>query len=270
MPHLDLGPEDGLYYEYDPPPAGRPTYVFINALTGSTGAWQAVVAPTCRAAGLGTLCYNFRGQVDSPFQPGLTLDADLIVADLNRLLAELAPPRPVLCGLSIGGLYAARAVLEGAAASGLVLLNTLRRIGPRIDWINNATLRAVSVGGFPLLMDLFLPLLADEEFLAANRGAFLTGAAYAPEDPASGHCKLMAASAATGWDIAYQDLALPVLTVTGLQDRVFFDRAVVEELRARLPDARHIEWPDAGHLLPQERPERLAEALIDFANAALP
>lgn len=270
MPHLSLGAQDALHYEYDPPRDGRPTYVFINALTGNTGAWQAVVAPACRAAGLGTLCYNFRGQVESPFQPDLTLDADLIVGDLKRLLAELAPPRVVLCGLSIGGLYAARAVLEGAAASGLVLLNTLRRIGPRIDWINNANLRAVSVGGFPLLMDLFLPLLADEEFLAANRSAFLTGTAYTPEDPASGHYKLMAASAATGWDIAYEDLALPVLTITGLQDRVFFERPVVEELRTRLPDARHIEWPDAGHLLPQERPERLAAALIEFADAARP
>jgi len=58
MAYLELGPSDGLSFEYDPPAHDRPTLVFVNALTGHTGVWQAVVAPRCRAAGLGTLCWN--------------------------------------------------------------------------------------------------------------------------------------------------------------------------------------------------------------------
>jgi len=27
-----------------------------------------------------------------------------------------------------------------------------------------------------------------------------------------------------------------------------------------------LDWPDAGHLLPQEHPARLADALIDFSK----
>ena len=266
MSLLSLGPQDGLYYEYTPPQDGRPTYVFVNPLTGNTAAWQALVGPTCREAGLGTLCYNFRGQADSPFSPNLTLDAALIVADLKRLLAEVDPPKPVLCGLSIGGLYAARAVLEGARADGLVLLNTLRVIGPRLDWINAAMVNAVTAGGFALLLDMYMPLLTNEEFQANNRNKFLTTTDYTPLDPAHGHFKLVAAAGATDWAIDYERLTLPVLTVTGLQDRIFFDRPVVEALRRRLPDATHIEWDNAGHLLPQERPEQLAAALIDFAD----
>ena len=267
MPMLSLSPNNGLYYEYQPPEAGQATVVFVNALTGNTAAWQAVVGPACRAAGLGTLCYNFRGQVDSPFTPDLNLNAELIVADLSTLLAQIKPPKVVLCGLSIGGLFAAQAVLQGVQASGLVLLNTLRQIGPRLDWVNAATLQAVTVGGFPLLMDLFLPLLVNEEFLAKHRGQFLTSTQYTAQDTEHGHYKLMAAAGDANWDIPYEQLSLPVLTITGLQDRVFFDRSVVEALRQRLPQAQHIEWTDAGHLLPQEWPERLAEALIDFAQS---
>lgn len=265
MPTLELGPQDSLYYEYDSPPPGSPTLVFVNALTGSTAAWQAAVAPRCRAAGFGTLCWNFRGQADSAFSPSLKLDADLIVGDLMTLLRRVAPPRPILIGLSIGGLYSARAALAGAPAAGLVLLNTLRRIGPRIAWINDALLAAVRVGGFPLLLDLYLPLLTNEEFQRANREKFLTAERYTPQDPAHGHFKLMESSGTTDWNVPYERLNLPVLTITGLQDRLFLDLDVVREMRAQLPDAHHLEWPDAGHLLPLEHPERLADALIEFA-----
>jgi 3-oxoadipate enol-lactonase len=266
MSQLELGPADSLYYEYEAPRADHSTLVFVNALTGSTAAWQAAVAPRCRAAGFGTLCWNFRGQADSAFSPTLKLDADLIVADLRTLLDRVAPPSPVLVGLSIGGLYAARAVLAGLQARKLVLLNTLRRIGPRIAWINDALLAAVRTGGFPLLLDLYLPLLTNEEFQRGNRAKFLTADRYVPQDPAHGHFKLMESSGTTDWDVPYDQLKLPVLTITGLQDRLFLDLDIVHELRARLPNARHLEWSDAGHLLPLEHPERLADALIEFGR----
>ena len=73
-----------------------------------------------------------RGQADSPFSPELKLDMDLIVEDAFRLLTHVKPPRPILVGLSIGGLFAARTWLKGADAVGLVLINTLRKDGPRL------------------------------------------------------------------------------------------------------------------------------------------
>lgn len=54
--------------------------------------------------------------------------------------------------------------------------------------------------------------------------------------------------------------------ITGLQDHVFLERDVVDELSARLPQSRRIDMPDAGHLIPTERPEALADFLIDFAS----
>lgn len=267
MAVLEIGSGNGLHYEYDPPRQDRPTIVFVNALTGSTAAWQGHVAPACRAVGLGTLCYNFRGQADSPFSGDIAFSDDLIVADLRRLLDAVAPPRPVYCGLSIGGLYAARAILEGAPAAGLILLNTLREIGPRLRWINDATFHAVKVGGFPLLMDMMLPLLTNPEFVEAQRANHLQTTDYTPEDPSSGHFRLMATQADTDWSVDWSALTLPVLTVTGLCDRLFHDQAVVARQRALFPDARHIDWPDCGHLVPAERPERLAQAIVDFAGA---
>ena len=264
--HLVLGPGNSIYFEYDPPNAGGKTLVFVNALTGNTGAWQSVVAPRCRAAGMGTLCWNFRGQVESQFSEDKILDADLITADLIALIEEIAPQNPVLVGLSIGGLFASRAILSGIKADGLVLLNTLRIIGPRIAWINDAMLAAVRTGGFPLLLDLYLPLLTNEDFQRDNRAKFLDTKTYTAENPANGHFKLMEAAGSADWDVPYQNLDLPILTVTGLQDRLFLDMNDVAELRTRFKNDKHLEWDDAGHLLPLEHPVRLAEALIEFSN----
>ncbi len=267
MSVLQIGPHDGLFYEYAPPVDDHQTFVFVNALTGNTGAWQAEIAPALREQGFGTLCYNLRGQADSPFDPGLKLHAELIVADLGVLLRQVAPPRALLCGLSVGGLYAARAALDGAAAEGLILLNTLRRPGPRLDWINTALLHAVAAGGIDLLLDLYLPLLVGPEWLAANRASFLKRLDYHPLGHEHGHYRLIEGAVETDWNLPWERLALPTLVITGHQDRMFLDLDEVDELFARLPDARREDWPDAGHLLTLECPRRVAEALARFAAA---
>ncbi|MEM7671334.1 MAG: alpha/beta hydrolase, partial [Pseudomonadota bacterium] len=263
---LDLGGGNTLYYLYEEPARdGAPTFVFVNALTGNTGHWEAVIAPELRARGFGTLAYNFRGQAESRFADGLELTDDLIVSDLRSLLANLAPRKPVLVGLSVGGLYAARAILGGADAAGLVFLNTLREIGPRIAWVNDALPVVTSYGGVGLLMDAMFPMLVGPAFLTKMRGTYLKGT-YEPTDPASGHANLMRNSPATDWKPDWAGLSLPVLNIQGLRDRVFYDADVVGRLLTDIPDTRLEEWPDEGHLLPLEAPEKLAESLVRFGQ----
>lgn len=267
MPMLDLGPDDALYYEWTPPPdAGAPSFVFVNPITGDTSLWTGAVTPPLVAAGYGALVYDFRGQAKSRYRADRALDADLIVADLAAVVRHAAPAAPILVGLSIGGLYAARAILEeGVDAAGLVLVNTLRKLSPRVRWMNDATLRAMQVGGPNLMKDLYFHLLVGEAFQAANRDAFLADPPdYAPLDPQSGAYNLVTHMARTGWDVDWSKLRLPTLVMTGLQDRVFYDAANVAELYASLPDARRIDVAEAGHMLPAETPGRLVEALLAF------
>jgi pimeloyl-ACP methyl ester carboxylesterase len=269
MPLFQLGPHDAVYYEYSTPAAPKGcTFVFFNALTGDTNTWESVIGPRLRRDGHGTLAYNLRGQTGSPFSPALTLDVDLIVDDAIKLLAEVKPVRPILVGLSIGGLFAARAWLQGAEAIGLVLINTLRRDGPRLKWIGDALVRAVEVGGLDLFRDLFLPLLVNENWLHDNRSNFLKSRkSYEPLATGSGPYKLLAeAGRDADWDIPYEQLQLPTLVITGLQDHVFLEREVVDELFARLPQGRRFEIIDAGHLIPNERPEALADILLNFGK----
>jgi pimeloyl-ACP methyl ester carboxylesterase len=264
VPVLQLDAGNGLFHLHTAPQRpNAPTFVFVNALTGSTDHWEKSVAPALRARGFGTLSYNFRGQTDSPFTPGTALTPKLIVADLGRLLADLAPRRPVLVGLSIGGLFAAQALLAGAPASGLVLLNTLREIGPRIAWVNDALPALAAHGGVALFMDALLPLLVNQNHAAAVRPNFLKGD-YQPMDPDHPHRNLMHHAGAADWGMDWSALKLPVLNITGLQDRVFLDPDVVDRLYAALSDAQREDWADCGHLVPIECPERLSESLARF------
>ncbi len=266
MPVLELSAGNGLAYDHRSPEGGGCTFVLFNALTGDKAAWEAGVAPALRAAGHGTLTFNYRGQAGSPF----TLErftAAQIVEDAAALLGEVKPARPVHAGLSIGGLFAIRAHLAGgnAAAEGLVLINTLRRDRPRLAWLNDALVRTAEVGGLALLRDLYTPLLANEDWQAANREQFLKPGAYRPIDRADGAYLLLASGGGADWDVPYERLTLPVLNVSGLQDRVFYDADDVAALCARLPRVRRVDMADAGHLVPAERPEALARAMADLA-----
>ncbi len=269
MSLLSVGPQDELYYEHRPPAdAAGGTFVFFNALTGDTASWEAVICPILRDAGYGTLTYNMRGQTESPFSLEIELDEELIVADAVKLIAEVSPLKPILVGLSIGGLFASRAWLAGAEAIGLVLINTLRREGPRLSWIGDALVRAVEVGGLSLFRDLFLPLLMGEDWLQKNRSDFLLpDAEYAALEPGSGHYKLLSeVGRQADWNIPYDRLDLPTLVITGLQDHVFLEKDVVDALLAAIPDGRRVDMPAAGHLIPAEQPGELAEILISFAK----
>ncbi len=261
---------NGLFHLYAPPlsPSGK-TFVFFNALTGDTGMWEGTIGETLRENGHGTLSFNFRGQTDSPFDPKTAIDANVIISDARRLLTQIAPTNVILTGLSIGGLFAARAWLDGidgVDCHGLVLINTLRCDGPRLRWINDALVRCAEVGGLDLFRDLYAPLLFNQDWQADNRENFLTSAAYSPLNETAGHYNLLKNAGDTDWDVAYEKLTLPVLVITGLQDRVFLDSKDVDTLCARLPGVERIDMANAAHLLPAERPAELSKILLDFTG----
>lgn len=264
MPELDLGNGASLHYEYDAPQDHRNTFVFINAITGSTAQWQSLIGPALRAEGFGTLAYNMRGQDQSAALASDDLTEALHVADLTALLGAINPPRPVLTGLSIGGLFATKVYLQGASISGLVYLNTLRAPGIALDWINEAIYRAARLGGPALIMDMFLPMLVGPAHLARMRENCLSGGGYTALDPDNGVLRLLGGGRSADWSLDWRRIDVPVLNVTGLKDRVFYNASDVERILAQIPNVQAVAMPNIGHLIPAEAPEDLARLLIGF------
>ncbi len=267
MQVLEIGANDQISYDYHPATdSNGVVFVFFNALTGDIDHWESGVAPLLRKAGHGTLAYNMRGQAGSPFSAGTQLDQRLIVDDAVKLIKHVAPPRPVLVGLSIGGLFAADTAMAGIDCAAMVLINTLRRDGPRLQWINSAVVRMAEVGGAEMIRDLMSPLIMNESWQAENRSNCLTDAPYKPMDKDSGTYNLLASARSANWDINYEALKMPVLLITGRHDRVFRDPDDLATLAARIPNATLQEFDDAGHMVPVESPDRLAQSMLDFVS----
>ena len=266
MPHHHLNDENSLFYLHEPPSrAGAPTFFFINALTGTTDHWEGFAGPKLREAGFGTLSYNFRGQTKSTFGPDVQLTNEVIVSDIVALNEALKPEKPIMVGLSIGGLFASQACAAGVDAAGMVFLNTLRRIGPRIAWINDALAHFAEIGGAAMFMNATFPMVVNPESAAKMRPNFLQGG-YAPPPEGDGHMNLIRNSPAADWDFDWSSLTMPILSITGEHDRVFRDPEVIDELYATLQDARREDWSDCGHMIPLERPERMVESLLRFGK----
>lgn len=266
MTILSISDTDGLYYDYKE--ATRPdgkTFVFVNAITGDASMWENSIAPTLRDAGHGTLAYNFRGQANSPFSPGLELTEDVIVGDLVRLLEEIKPQNIVPVGLSIGSLYAVKALFRGIEMDGLVLINMLRRIGTRIQWMNDIVPQLMAAGGPTLMRDAFTHLITGPAFAEKTREqVFGAPPEYAPMDPDCGPMNLVTHMGKADWDVAYENISVPALVITGLHDRVFYDADIFEELFARIPNATRVDMDHVGHMIPVEDPDGLAKAILDF------
>lgn len=267
MAHLELSTGNTLSYELVEPRDGGKTFVFFNALSGDKNMWTASVGAALSAAGHGMLLYNLRGQAGSETTQ-TAIDVASIIDDAKTLLEHVKPIRPIHVGLSIGGLFSLAAHLAGShgRADGIVLINTLRKEGARLDWVNDAVVRAAETGGFDLMKDLYSPLLMNIEWQAENREQFLGSTSYTPCTPDDRALMLLKSGATADWKVNYEAIDVPVLAISGLQDRVFFNDADVTELAARMPQCTRMDMADAGHMIPVERPVNLGAALLSFVD----
>jgi pimeloyl-ACP methyl ester carboxylesterase len=227
--------------------------------------WETGIGARFINQGHGLLTWNMRGQANSPFSDG-EIHEDNIISDAIRLLKKVEPQNPVFIGLSIGGLYAAKVHLgkESYPCLGLVLVNTLRKIGPRLSWINKSLVRLAETGGLDLLRDVYSPLLFGEKWQAQNRENFLKSYSYTPIKKNDGAWHLLKAGEDTMWNVNWETIDVPVFNITGLQDQIFRNDKVITEMLTQFQNIKSIEYKDAGHMIPVETPEQLAKDILKF------
>ena len=263
---LDIDQNNSLYYEYVESEKNTFTYVFVNALTVNTSAWNEVIGKKLKDEGYGYLTYNFRGQINSSFDKSINLTSELIVYDLLKLINHLNLKNIILCGLSIGGLYAAITSLEKVDVKGLVLINTLRKPSSRLDWINRAMVNAAKLGGSALITDMCMPVIASPNFLNKVKSNALVFENYKPLDKNDGILKLMEGSLSTNWSFDWSKINVPTLIMTGHLDKMFRIPEDIKDLVKKIKKPIILELPSCGHLIPLEEPEQFSDHIIKFAK----
>jgi len=266
MSELDIDQKNSLYYEFEEGKKNNYTYVFVNALTGNTSAWNGIIGKRVKDAGYGYLTYNFRGQINSSFDESINLTSEIIISDLLKLINHLNLKNIIVCGLSIGGLYAAIASLEKIDVKGLILINTLRKPSSRLDWINRAMVNAAKIGGSSLIMDMGMPVIASPKFLDKVKSNALNFENYKPLKKNDGILKLMEGSLSANWSFDWSKINIPTLVMTGHLDKMFRIPEDIEELVNKIKNSKRIELPNCGHLIPLEEPEQFSDHIINFVK----
>jgi 3-oxoadipate enol-lactonase len=233
--------------------------VLLSASLGTTRAMW--VEQTARLAGSRrVVAYDHRGHGDSPAPPG---DASLqdLVDDVVALLDRLWIAQVDVVGVSLGGTVGlGLAAAHPERVRSLVTINAPVFADAPGFWRERAA--AVRAGGMGVASAGLLGRWYSPAVAAAPSALVRDTVAAVDQLSPEGYAACCAAIAGTDLRPQLPGLTVPVLAVTGTAD------AVVPAHHAALladgvPGARRAEIADAGHLLPQERPDELHALLTE-------
>ena len=265
MPYLSVEKERSIYYEHRNAGAPGPTMVFIHGWGMSVRVWDGPMEALARA-GFEVVAFDHRccGMSDKDFDD-VTIGA--IASDVERLVSKLNLESVVLNGWSLGGAVAVDAAVKiNDRLAGLVLTG-------------GATPKYVQGDGWPhggTKEDL-------EGLLTAamhTRAVFMDGVSRSvchgdtPEPVIQWLFDIFMQTSSRA-DSTLRDLGEvdqrgilpqiqePVLLMHGRND-VFVPWAVCEEQAKAFPNAKTVEFPDAGHGTFVEDSERYVAELTSF------
>jgi pimeloyl-ACP methyl ester carboxylesterase len=231
----------------------RPTLVFIHGSGGDHRLWAGQCEALLDAAN--TMALDLPGHGASG-GPGCERVADYAVA-VTGLLEALRPPRPVPCGLSLGGAIVLQLLLERQTSLvGAVLMGTGARLRVRPEIFDTI---ASDYEGFG---ELLVRTGASPTTPCARLAAVAAAAAACPPDVTAGDFR-----ACDRFDVMdrLDRIDRPVLVVSGAEDQLTPPKysAFLEQ---QIAHSRRILVPQAGHLVPVEQPEIVNQSLRQFVK----
>ena len=211
------------------------------------------------------VAYDVRGHGDSEVGHG-QYTVELFVDDLIGLLDHLAVDRAVVCGLSMGGYIALRAVERHPERfRGLVLCDTRSEADTDEARIKRAgTIAAVRSRGVEAFAEEFVKLVLASRTLTANTSVVQKVKDMITANDPLGICgTLLALAARTDTTPALPAMNLPALVLVGEHDALT-PSADAQAMDQALPQANLHVIPNAAHMSNLENPAAFNERLLAF------
>lgn len=251
MPYLD---RHGVNLHYDlAGPADAPLVLITHGFSATSHMWRDTAAAL--TDGFRALTWDIRGhgRSDSPEDPAeysiaLTLD------DMVALLDHAGAERAVLMGHSLGGYLSLAFHVEHAArVRGLVLMDTgpgYRNAEARARWNEQAEGRA-------------------SYFEKYGLDGYGSAAVHGDQHRSARGLALAARGILAQHDGRVMDelprIGVPALVVVGANDKPFLGAS--SYMAERIPGARQVVLPDAGHEANLDQPELFNTAVREFLEA---
>lgn len=236
------------------------TILLLHGLGSAAVDWSMQTAVLARHYHVAA--FDFPGHGDSEPVPRRTSIRDLsrrVLGTAGHL--DLEPG--ILVGHSLGGLVALQMALEAPGMfQALVLVNAV----PRMTFSRHAARQAA--GRLPDVlmnrMDSLAGFVASEHFPGPDQD-LLRRMAVRRIRSADRNTYLHLIRAIARFDVRsrLEEISVPVLVVSGTEDRVFSDRDK-RILADRIPNAEWVEMQGSGHASPQDSPELFNEILCSF------
>lgn len=267
-PNVPQKTTSGIAFFDEGNPAGVPV-VLVHGFPFDHTMWRPQIEALTAARSFRVISYDVRGHGQSDAGDG-QYSVETFVDDLIGVLDGLKIDRAVLCGLSMGGYIALRAMERNPERfKGLVLCDTRSEGDSNEAKVKRSgTMKAVKGGeSFDtfvqksvnnVLCDLTLRTKPD---VAAHVAAMIRTCA-----PLGIAGTLLALAARTDTTDALKKITVPVLILVGQEDKLT-PPAAAEGMLKLIPQAKLHVVPDAAHVSNLENPAVFNAKLIDFLRS---
>lgn len=245
---------NGLQLSYSDTKYGKKTLIFLHYFGGSSRTWQPVI--DLLASEVRCVALDLRGWGDSDTPPAPNdCRVGAMADDVSALITELAVSEYTLLGHSMGGKVAQLLAAQAPAGLAQLLLVAPSPLSPepmteedrasmRAAWGNSDTSRKTleTIARLPLSPETINSIIADN--LRASQTAWEAWADIGSREDLSALAP---------------KITLPTAVLSGTSDAVLSPDVLTHEVVNRIPGAALTTIPDAGHLLPLEAPDAVAD-----------
>jgi 3-oxoadipate enol-lactonase len=252
---------EGIRVHYELAGEAGPLVVLTHGLGGRLEFFAPHVEALARRHRV--LRWDLRGAGRSEKPPGPYSPA-LFARDLAGLLDQLGEPAAWIVGHSGGGVVAQRFALDyPSRALGLVLASTSSEVGEKATAAWNRLADTVERQGFGSADREPDPRGFGPDFAAGHPEVVRALAEQTRANDPHAYAASARAFGAYNWTADLDQLRAPTLILQGLADQMTPPGGSVI-LSRRLPHARLVMVPGAGHNLPIEMPELFTTAILAF------
>ncbi len=211
------------------------------------------------------LTYDIRGLGKSPGGDG-QFSMETLVDDLLNVTDELQLNRPVICGLSMGGYIALRAVERAQEKlGGLILCDTKSFPDDDTAKLKRANgIKQINLEGLQKFCEATIPNTFSDSTLNERNWLYKEILDRAiTYDPVGVKGCLLAMLSRTDTTPFLEKITIPTLIICGENDKLT-PPLVMKEMHKKIKDSDYVEIPGAGHMAPVENPEAVNKAISDF------
>lgn len=263
--HLDDNVE--MYYEIKGDPDSKYTLVFLNGLSQSTLSWGFLAPEFYKDLRVVLIDFVFQGRsgASNEFR---TYDGH--AADIFHLISSQFSTDIILCGISYGSAVAQHALVNYPDFfSGAILLSTFAHSTERFDCIGESWKNALIKGGYPLMLDVMLPIVLGRDYFEHP----LVPISAIKEQRISTHSrkenllKLIRATEERGdYREKLINIKAPVSVIHG-EDDLLISVSVAKEVANHIPRSRFKVIEKAGHTLNLEAVPQLIDSIAQFIKS---